>query len=295
MKVQRIPIKLFISTNSIASAARADYRAARPASLHRERRYEIQESAIAGAVCPKVVKIKSDKKLDTPSCEVWIAGLAESAGSLAGIVPTIVDFPRADITRVYGINKPGDIVGTYEMRDPAVIVHSHGFLRANGRFATIDFPGSFGTEACGINTAGQIVGVYWDNQGAARGRHGFLLSGGLFMRIDGPHAAITRALGINNRGQIVGVYAARGDLENGTKIVGPACGRRPVEVPIGSLDQPRPGQRAVRARVTTQGAKGVQSREGLRLRLRRLRCNERKQQRGYQRQRGRPHGDCVDR
>jgi probable HAF family extracellular repeat protein len=141
---------------------------------------------------------------------VLAAVLAESPATLAGaVLPTTVDFPGSDRTRVYGINKAGDIVGTYEVWDPTVAVHSHGFLLANGHFTTIDFPGGIGTEAYGINAAGEIVGVYWDNQGAALGRHGFLLSGGRFMRIDGPHAAVTRALGINDGGQIVGVYTVR--------------------------------------------------------------------------------------
>jgi uncharacterized membrane protein len=141
---------------------------------------------------------------------VLVAGLAESPATRAGAaVPTTVDFPGSDRTRIYGINKGGDIVGTYEVSDPAVVVHSHGFLLANGHFTTIDFPGGFGTEAYGINAAGEIVGVYWDNQGAYRGRHGFLLSGGRFVRIDAPHAVVTRALGINDRGQIAGVYTVR--------------------------------------------------------------------------------------
>jgi uncharacterized membrane protein len=141
---------------------------------------------------------------------VLVAGLAESPATLAGTaLPTSVDFPGSDGTRIYGINKAGDIVGTYEIRDPAVVVHSHGFLLANGRFTTIDFPGAFGTETYGINAAGEIVGAYWDKQGVALGRHGFLLSGGRFTRIDGPHAVITRALGINDTGQIVGVYTVK--------------------------------------------------------------------------------------
>lgn len=143
-------------------------------------------------------------------CLVLVAGLAKSAATLAGTaVPTTVDFPGSDGTRAYGINKAGDIVGTYELRDPAVVVHSHGFLLANGHFTTIDFPGGFGTEAYGINAAGDIVGVYWDNRGAYRGRHGFLMRGGRFTRIDGPHAVVTRALGIDDGGDIVGVYTVR--------------------------------------------------------------------------------------
>jgi len=127
----------------------------------------------------------------------------------ATIEPTTIDVPGSSSTRAYGINKAGDIVGTYVVSRP-VGVNSYGFLLTKGRFTTIDFPGGFGTEAHGINAAGEIVGVYWDNQGAALGRHGFLLSGGRFTRIGGPHAVVTRALGINDSGQIVGVYTVRG-------------------------------------------------------------------------------------
>lgn len=140
---------------------------------------------------------------------VLVAGLAESPATLAATgLPTTVDVPGSSSTRAYGINKAGDIVGTYVVSSP-VAINSHGFLLANGRFTTIDFPGSFGTEAYSINAAGEIVGVYWDAQGAAIGSHGFLFSGGRFTRIDRPHAVVTRALGINDSGQIVGVYTLR--------------------------------------------------------------------------------------
>lgn len=144
---------------------------------------------------------------------VFLLGvLAEfSTISAATIEPTAIetiDVPGASSTRAYGINKSGDIVGTY-LVSRAVGVNSYGFLFSKGHFTTINFPGGFGTEAYGINAAGEIVGVYWDNRGAALGRHGFLLSGGHFTSIDGPHAVITRALGINDRGQIVGVYTVR--------------------------------------------------------------------------------------
>jgi probable HAF family extracellular repeat protein len=137
------------------------------------------------------------------------SGLAEPVAVPAATVePTTIDVPGSWSTRAYGINKAGDIVGTYVVSTP-VGYQSHGFLLARGRFTTIDFPGAFGTEAYGVNAAGKIVGVYWDNRGAALGRHGFLLSEGRFTRIDGPHAVVTRALGINDGDQIVGVYTVR--------------------------------------------------------------------------------------
>jgi probable HAF family extracellular repeat protein len=164
----------------------------------------------AGQLCPGSIMRRIGRlSLGFVGC-VSIAGHAQSPAPPSAIVqPTTIDFPGSSSTRAYGINKAGDIVGTYVVSSP-VGVNSHGFLLAGGRFTAVDFPGSFGTEAYGINAAGEIVGVYWDNQGAAFGRHGFLLSGGRFTRIDGPHAVVTRALGINDGGQIVGVYTVRG-------------------------------------------------------------------------------------
>jgi len=164
----------------------------------------------AGSLCPRsTMRHMARLSLGFLGC-VLVAGFGQSTATLAEtVVPTTIDYPGADRTRVYGINKAGDIVGTYEVFNPAVLVNRHGFLLANGHFTTIDFPGGFGTEAYGINASGQIVGVYWDNQGAELGRHGFLLSSGRFTRIGGPHAVVTQALGINDSGQIVGVYTVK--------------------------------------------------------------------------------------
>jgi probable HAF family extracellular repeat protein len=76
-----------------------------------------------------------------------------------------IDFPGAVLTRAFGINSPGQIVGFYE----DTTLKRHGFLLAAGSFSTIDFPGAVNTEAFGINSRGQIVGFYQDVK-----FHGFL-------------------------------------------------------------------------------------------------------------------------
>ena len=53
--------------------------------------------------------------------------------------------------------------------------------------------------------------------------------------------------------------AARGDFEDRPIVVGPAIHRCPVEVPIGGLDQPRPGVATVHA--TALRTKAVQRRQ----------------------------------
>jgi len=81
-------------------------------------------------------------------------------------------FPGSDSTRAVGINKAGQIAGTF-----AKATQAHGFLAQAstagtvGSFLQLDVPGSLGTGANGINTAGKIVGAFADQN---RREHGFL-------------------------------------------------------------------------------------------------------------------------
>src|SRR5262249_58563879 len=49
---------------------------------------------------------------------------------------TSIDFPGATITRPFGINPRGDIVGLYVSAGV-----THGFLLSDGQFITFDVPG----------------------------------------------------------------------------------------------------------------------------------------------------------
>jgi probable HAF family extracellular repeat protein len=132
---------------------------------------------------------------------VAVASYAHAAVST--YLLTKVDDPAADTasgerTRAFGINDAGYIVGDFGR---------HGFIEADGAFATVDVPGAFLTQAWGINNAGQIVGSFVDNTGT----HAFLLTQGVFSAFDVPGAgtvngAATRAHGINAAGQIVGDF-----------------------------------------------------------------------------------------
>jgi len=78
--------------------------------------------------------------------------------------PTFCPGGVAPQTAVNGINAAGDIVGSYI--DGAK--HQHGFVRKNGRYASLDVPagvlgnflGTLPTVANGINPAGDIVGTF---------------------------------------------------------------------------------------------------------------------------------------
>ena len=110
-----------------------------------------------------------------------------------------IDVPGTQETVATGINKTGQIVGTYYDSDGT----GHGFLWSGGVYTTIDVPGAIWTEVSGINEAGQIVGFFWNGSGT---EHGFLLSAGVFTALDIPGIREIYPLGINDAGRIVGVY-----------------------------------------------------------------------------------------
>ena len=134
---------------------------------------------------------------------VLTASTFVSAAAPPAYMFTALDNPAADIakgerTRAFGINDAGYVVGDFGR---------HGFVAAEGVFATIDVPGATRTQAFGINNAGEIVGNFQDGIGT----HGFVLRRGLFRSLDVPGAgmvngAATRAYGINAAGQIVGDF-----------------------------------------------------------------------------------------
>src|SRR5262249_33757652 len=68
---------------------------------------------------------------------------------------TSIDFSGATITRPFGINLRGDIVGMY-----VIVGVIYGFLLSDGQFITFDVPGATATNPIAINPRGDIVGWY---------------------------------------------------------------------------------------------------------------------------------------
>ncbi len=89
---------------------------------------------------------------------------------------TPIDFPGATLTIAYGINKSGQIVGTYTDTSGT----THGFLLSDNSFQTIDYPGGTLSVASGINDSGIIVGQFNDTTG--RG-HGFAYFNNQYKRL----------------------------------------------------------------------------------------------------------------
>jgi len=149
---------------------------------------------------------------------------------------TTIDIPGASTVVATGIDKRGQVVGSYIDGSG-----HHGFLLQNGAVTSINIPGMAETiiqdinsrgvmigtfvdvhtdevvgfvlegdtwttlpsplQPLGINDKGVIVGIYYDEEGRV---HGFLLETGEVTVIDFPGAENTWVTDINRRGQIVG-------------------------------------------------------------------------------------------
>jgi uncharacterized membrane protein len=111
-----------------------------------------------------------------------------------------LDFPGAMLTRAFGINARGDIVGLYIDAQNV----THGWLLKDGRYFSIDVPGAIRTNAVAINSEGQVAGRYDTPDMVA---HGYVLSGDTVETIDAPGAAgFTVVTDISPDGDIVGRY-----------------------------------------------------------------------------------------
>jgi uncharacterized membrane protein len=130
---------------------------------------------------------------------------------------TTILFPGGRGTIVNGVNRAGDLVGSY--RDAANDVH--GFLRRDGKFTSIDYPGAKATVPHGISASGDIVGQFSlpDTPAIA---HGFVLTKqGKFTSVTVPGHANTVAVRLLSDGTIIGCYHDAGpDSMHAMKLVG---------------------------------------------------------------------------
>jgi uncharacterized membrane protein len=114
---------------------------------------------------------------------------------------TSIDFPGANLTTARGINKYGDIAGSYHIPGSS----RQAMLLKKGKFIPLASPTPDATfsEATSINDLGDVTGQWADGDGFF---HGFLLSDGVLTILDVPGATDTFALGVNNSGLVVGYW-----------------------------------------------------------------------------------------
>lgn len=160
---------------------------------------------------------------------------------LSGSTSKTFDYPGQTNTELFGINKYGTIVGTYNQQlksfklkngvlssihfpnstttaalaisDMGVVVgrytisgsnQYHGFVLANGVYKTLDAPNAVapGSYATDVNASGEIVGVVYTSNGL----RGYIYKNGTFTTYNVPNATMTKINGVNNVGTITGEF-----------------------------------------------------------------------------------------
>jgi len=134
---------------------------------------------------------------------------------------TAVQYPGSLVTRPYGVNTSGMVVGEWEAAG------THGFSLVGGTYTSIDAPGGDYTVALGVTDQDAIFGNYYV---APSAEYGFVLSvSGLFATINYPGSTYTLLAGLNSQNLAVGFY---GDTtsqyafawQNGTFMLAPLPG-----------------------------------------------------------------------
>ncbi len=121
---------------------------------------------------------------------------------------TTIDYPGSFNSGVFGINKAGQMSGTYFGNDAL----AHAFICTKGKFSRLDFPEAARTFGFGLNEAAWVVGYYGDTDNQI---HGFFYDTQKFTALDYPKAKATRAYSINRSGQIVGSYVDEKNVTHG--------------------------------------------------------------------------------
>lgn len=142
---------------------------------------------------------------------LFMLGLTMSAANVlaqSGYSYITIDYPAAFNTGVFGINKSGQMSGTYFGNDGV----AHAFICTDGKFSSFDFPKAARTFGFGLNDAASFVGYYIDTDNQI---HGYLYDGQKYTGLDYPKATATRAYGLNGSGQVVGSYADDQNVTHG--------------------------------------------------------------------------------
>jgi uncharacterized membrane protein len=117
----------------------------------------------------------------------------------------LIDYPRSNVSGIWGINDHGKMVGGYNNTNMELYSADHGYELRGNNFFTINYPGAMQTDLFSINKSGEIVGAFGNSQTDCC--HGFKLVSGTYTQLDCPGSNFTVALGVNNSGDIVGMCA----------------------------------------------------------------------------------------
>jgi hypothetical protein len=90
----------------------------------------------------------------------------------------LIDYPRSNLSGIWGINDHGKMVGGYNHMNLEIYSADHGYELKGNTFLTIDYPGALQTELFAISKSGEIVGAF-GNSPTDR-CHGFKLVSGTY-------------------------------------------------------------------------------------------------------------------
>jgi uncharacterized membrane protein len=121
---------------------------------------------------------------------------------------TIIDYPGATFTQVFGLNNSGEAVGQAVVGATTI---NFAYNSKKGTFTVLpSVPGAAVTNTCAISSAGVIAG----SAGDGSNNRGIILDKGAFSFFSAPGWAYTEARAISNNGRLLTGFAADSTLSN---------------------------------------------------------------------------------
>jgi hypothetical protein len=139
---------------------------------------------------------------------LWLVAIAFAIPAQAAYKYTIIDYPGATRTQVFGLNNSGEAVGQAAVGTTTI---SFAYDTKKGTFTVLpNVPGATFTNTLGINNSGVIVG----SAGDGSNNRGIILDKGAFSFFTAPSWAYTEGRAISDNGHLVTGYAADSTLSN---------------------------------------------------------------------------------
>ena len=139
---------------------------------------------------------------------LWLVAIAAAIPAQAAWKYTIIDYPGATQTQVFGLNNSGEAVGQAVVGTTTI---NFAYNSKKGTFTVLpNVPGAAITGAFAISSAGVIAG----SAGDGSNNRGIILDKGAFSFFSAPGWAYTEARAISNNGRLITGFAADSTLSN---------------------------------------------------------------------------------
>jgi hypothetical protein len=139
---------------------------------------------------------------------LWLVAIAAAIPAQAAWKYTIIDYPGATFTQVFGLNNSGEAVGQAVVGTATI---NFAYNSKTGTFTVVpSVPGAAITNTFAISSAGVIAG----SAGDGSNNRGIILDKGAFSFFSAPGRAYTEARAISNNGRLITGFAADSTLSN---------------------------------------------------------------------------------